>query len=156
MHPTASATVGVGLRFLALLIDTIVLVVLLCPLVVLVIVTSRNGEVDSTSGANLLLNCLSIILTIGYFVVLEGKFGATFGKMALGLRVVREDGSALDWTAAVIRNLLRIVDGLFVYLVGAILIWTSPLKQRLGDRLAKTVVVRKDATIAAPAPDSRF
>jgi uncharacterized RDD family membrane protein YckC len=55
------------------------------------------------------------------------------------------DGSPISWSESVIRNLLRIIDGLFGYLVGAILIWTSPLKQRLGDRVANTVVIRKRA-----------
>ena len=61
--------------------------------------------------------------------------------MALGLKVVTEDGRPIEWGASIIRNLLRIIDGLFVYLVGAILIWTSPMKQRLGDLLAGTVVI---------------
>ena len=78
-----------------------------------------------------------------YFIVLEATQGATLGKMALGLRVVRTDGSPISWTESIIRNLLRIIDGLFIYLVGAIFIWTSPLKQRLGDRAARTVVIRR-------------
>jgi uncharacterized RDD family membrane protein YckC len=61
----------------------------------------------------------------------------------LGLRVVNEDGGSIDWQASIVRNLLRIVDGLFIYLVGAILVWTSDKKQRLGDRLAKTIVIKK-------------
>jgi uncharacterized RDD family membrane protein YckC len=43
---------------------------------------------------------------------------------------------------SLVRSLLRIIDGLFVYLVGAILVWRSDMKQRFGDRVAKTVVVR--------------
>ena len=39
--------------------------------------------------------------------------------------------------------MLRMVDGLFVYLVGAILVMTSPTKQRLGYRVTGTVVVRR-------------
>jgi uncharacterized RDD family membrane protein YckC len=69
--------------------------------------------------------------------------GGTLGKLALGMRVVMEDGSPVTLTASLIRNLLRIIDGLFAYLLGAIFIWTSPAKQRLGDRLAKTFVVKK-------------
>jgi uncharacterized RDD family membrane protein YckC len=79
----------------------------------------------------------------GYFIVLEATQGATLGKMALGLRVVKTNGAPITWADSLIRNLLRIIDGLFGYLVGAILIWSSPLKQRLGDRVAHTVVVRR-------------
>ncbi len=40
------------------------------------------------------------------------------------------------------RNVLRIIDGLpLFYLASAILIWTSEKKQRLGDRVADTIVV---------------
>jgi uncharacterized RDD family membrane protein YckC len=64
--------------------------------------------------------------------------------MLLGIRVATVDGSRISWGASIIRNILRIIDALpFFYLLGAILIWTSPQKQRLGDRVAKTVVVRR-------------
>jgi uncharacterized RDD family membrane protein YckC len=62
--------------------------------------------------------------------------------MAMKLKVVKEDGEKPDWQAAVVRNVLRIIDGFFFYLVGAIVIWASKKKQRLGDMAAKTLVVR--------------
>jgi len=40
------------------------------------------------------------------------------------------------------RNILRIIDGLFAYLIGAVLIWRSDKQQRLGDSYAMTVVVK--------------
>jgi uncharacterized RDD family membrane protein YckC len=80
-----------------------------------------------------------------YFTLLEGFFGATAGKMLLGLRVVQLDGSPITWREAIVRNLLRPVDEIVLYLVGAIAIWVSPRKQRLGDRAADTVVVRRVA-----------
>lgn len=43
---------------------------------------------------------------------------------------------------SVIRNLVRLVDGIFFNLVGVIIIYRSPLNQRLGDKIAKTVVCR--------------
>jgi len=87
---------------------------------------------------------LEVILNFGYFIVMEAMWGATLGKMLLRLRVVKTDGTPISWSESVIRNLLRIIDGLpFAYIVGAILIWNSPLRQRLGDRVAKTVVVRR-------------
>ena len=123
--------VGVGPRFLALLIDTIIIGVV--GAILGVIFKNSPGLSGGVTG----------LLALAYFIVLEATQGATLGKMALGLRVTRTDGAPISWTESIIRNLLRIIDGLFVYLVGAILIWTSPLKQRLGDRVAKTVVVRR-------------
>ncbi|MFL5628504.1 MAG: RDD family protein [Ktedonobacteraceae bacterium] len=86
---------------------------------------------------------LTGVLALAYFIILEATQGATLGKMAIGLRVVKKDGLPIGWSESVIRNLLRIIDGLFFYLVGAIFVWTSPLKQRLGDRAANTVVIRR-------------
>lgn len=76
-----------------------------------------------------------------YFVILEAVAGQTLGKKLVGIRVVRVDGSPIGFTESFIRNLLRIVDGLFGYLVGAIFIWTSDKQQRLGDRAAGTIVI---------------
>ena len=123
--------VGVGTRFLAYLIDTIIIGV------VAGILSAIFRNSPGLSGG------ITGILALLYFIVLEATQGATLGKMALGLRVVRTDGSPISWTESIIRNLLRIIDGLFIYLVGAIFIWTSPLKQRLGDRAARTVVIRR-------------
>ena len=123
--------VGVGPRFLAILIDSIIIGVV--GAILGVIFQNSPGLSGGVTG----------LLALAYFIVLEATQGATLGKMALGLRVTRTDGAPITWTESIIRNLLRIIDGLFVYLIGAILIWTSPLKQRLGDRVAKTVVVRR-------------
>lgn len=122
---------GVGVRFLAILIDAI-------------IVGAVSGLIGflfrNSPGAG---GGLIGLVVIVYYIVMEATQGATLGKMALGLRVVKEDGSPISWSESVLRNILRIIDGLFGYLVGAILVWTSPLKQRLGDRVAHTVVIRR-------------
>ena len=126
------AYVSVGPRFLAVLIDGIIVGVVTGLLTFLF--RNQPGAAGGVVG----------LLTIAYFIVMEATQGATIGKMALGLRVVKMDGSPISWSESIVRNLLRIIDGLFVYLVGAILVWNSPLRQRLGDRVAKTVVVRKN------------
>jgi uncharacterized RDD family membrane protein YckC len=80
-----------------------------------------------------------------YYIVMEAALGATLGKLLLGLRVRGADGAPVAVPAAITRNLLRVVDGLFFYLLGAVLVWASPRRQRLGDRVAGTVVVRRAA-----------
>lgn len=79
-----------------------------------------------------------------YFIVTEAVWGGSPMKRLFGLRVVREDdGLSIGWGESVIRNVLRIVDVLPVlYLVGFIVAVASPKSQRLGDRIARTVVVR--------------
>jgi membrane protease YdiL (CAAX protease family) len=65
----------------------------------------------------------------------------------MGLEVTTESGERPSWNAAAIRNLMRIVD---VLLIGPILIATSERRQRLGDRLADTVVIQKRREEPAP------
>ncbi len=88
------------------------------------------------------IGVLYFIIYIGYYTYLEGSKGQTIGKMITKIKVVREDGKPIDMNQAFTRNILRIIDGLFAYLIGAILIWRSDKKQRLGDSIAKTVVVK--------------
>jgi uncharacterized RDD family membrane protein YckC len=66
------------------------------------------------------------------------------GKMLYGIKVIREDdGEVPGLKAATIRTLLRIVDGLFSYLVAFITVLITEKRQRLGDMAAHTLVVRK-------------
>ena len=79
-------------------------------------------------------------LGFAYYVVLEALLGATVGKYLVGVRVRMIAGGRIGWTASIVRNLLRAVDVCFCC-IGAMLIWTSPHRQRLGDRVAGTVVL---------------
>ena len=130
--------VGVGLRAVAILIDMVLLFVL--GYVIALATGGTTGDGFNLQGGPFFI---WLFVTLGYYIGMEGQFGATIGKRAVGLKVVKQEGGApLDWQAAIVRNVLRLVDGLFFYLVGAILVWTSDKKQRLGDRVAGTVVVR--------------
>jgi uncharacterized RDD family membrane protein YckC len=140
--------VGVGRRFLAVLIDGIIGSIWTYPF--LDIQRSPGYFHAQLRGGGF---ATSFAITILYFTLMEGFLGATVGKFVTGIRVVKVDGSKLDFGAAFLRNILRVIDELpfFIpYLVGAILIWTSPTKQRLGDRVAKTVVVTASSVGAAP------
>jgi uncharacterized RDD family membrane protein YckC len=91
---------------------------------------------------------LALIVTLvviwAYFIVLEWLWnGQTIGKRAYRLRVINEDGSPAQFTAVLIRNLLRLVDFLpALYGIGVLVIILSPKSQRLGDLAAGTYVVR--------------
>ena len=136
--------VGVGMRAVATIIDVIVLWIL-GYLIAIVTGQTSEGGFNLQGGPAFLWFALSFL----YYVVLEAQLGGTLGKLLLGLRVVKADGSRIDYQASLIRNVLRIIDALFFYLVGAIVVWRSATKQRIGDKAAGTVVVRK-ASLVAP------
>jgi uncharacterized RDD family membrane protein YckC len=71
--------------------------------------------------------------------------GATPGKRVCKLAVLCDDGSPIDWGAALIRNTLRVVDFLpFLYMAGTICMFARRDFKRLGDIAAGTVVVYTD------------
>lgn len=142
---------SVGIRAGATIIDAVIFWALSFLVGVLTGETSGAGFALGTLGS-----CLVGIIGLAYYIVMETMYGGTVGKLALGLKVVKEDGSAPDWQTSIVRTLLRIVDGLFFYLIGAILVWTSPTNQRLGDKVAKTLVVKKDQVVGAGSPTARF
>ena len=131
--------VGVGRRAVAIIIDMIVLGIIGWVMAMFVPGATTPEGFNLTGGPAFLW----FFIGIAYYVVMEVQMGGTLGKMALGMKVVKEDGSKLDWGSSLIRNILRIVDGFFFYLVGAIVVWTSKKRQRLGDMIAHTLVVRK-------------
>jgi len=135
-NPGAMEYQGIWIRFISLLIDTIVLGVLIG------VVGSILGlsVVSRTAGWG--FGLLSFIIFLAYFTYLEGSKGQTIGKMVTKIKVVGEDGEMINMNQAFTRNILRVIDGLLAYLIGAILIWRSDKKQRLGDRIAKTVVIK--------------
>ncbi len=137
--------VGIGRRLVAAIVDSIVIGIIFYLIAILTGQTTQGGF--ALQGVPALLGFL---LALAYYVLLEGTVGATLGKLALGVRVVKADGSRCDLVASLIRNVMRIIDWLpFLYIVGMASIAASPLKQRLGDRLAKTAVVRVKAPVPA-------
>lgn len=129
--------VGVGRRAVAILIDSILLFIVGYFIALATGATTETGF--SLHGGPAFL---WLIIALAYYVVMEATTGATLGKKAMGLKVVKEGGEALDWQAAIVRNVMRIIDALFFYLVAAITVWVSKKKQRLGDMAAHTLVVK--------------
>jgi uncharacterized RDD family membrane protein YckC len=93
------------------------------------------------------------VVSVAYYTPQELRYGASLGKRLVGLRVAKADGRALDPPAALVRNLARLVDGLGFYALGVVVLGQSPHQQRVGDRLAGTVVVR--GAHMPPPPDVR-
>jgi uncharacterized RDD family membrane protein YckC len=151
--------VGVGRRFLAVIIDAIILLIIegIIPLINGMIVSAilhSSGVITANADRwGTFISLLQIIIIpFVYHIAMEAMLGATVGKMVLGISVVKLDGSPISWKEAIVRNLLRIIDLLPMpflmvpYLLAALLVWTSPKQQRLGDLVARTVVVRRSSS----------
>ncbi|HXZ20958.1 MAG TPA: RDD family protein [Candidatus Acidoferrales bacterium] len=139
---------GVGSRFLALLVDSMIQILAgLAAFVVLLlsqVVTIgylRSGHLWAVAVMVLIV----FVLYYAYFAFFEAIWnGQTPGKRQQGLRVIKENGGPISVFDAVSRNLMRVIDQLpLLYGVGIISVLVSERSQRLGDFVAGTVVVHE-------------
>jgi uncharacterized RDD family membrane protein YckC len=147
--PAAPPCQGVAIRFVAQLVDVIILGIIFWLLgftgagTITIDAATAQVSISPYFGA---LIVIDIIIAFLYFTLLEGRNGQTVGKMIVKVKVVRKANySPITYGEAAARTILRIIDLIpFVapYLLAAVLIWSSGDKQRLGDRVAHTVVVQ--------------
>jgi uncharacterized RDD family membrane protein YckC len=156
---------GLGARAFACVVD--VLLVFLLWVLALVLYSTWGDllrELQALTWAGQLLALGAILFSgWGWDVAWEvGAAGQTPGKRALGIRVVRADGAPVGLGDSLARNLLRAVEVPFGYAPGVLAVALTPRRQRLGDLVAGTLVVRErrydlSRYAAAPAPaDPRY
>ncbi len=76
--------------------------------------------------------------------VLEGLTGQSIGKMIFKIKTLKQDGTKISIGNATVRHLFDVIDYLpFLGLVGLIVASKNHLNQRVGDLVAKTIVVEK-------------
>jgi uncharacterized RDD family membrane protein YckC len=143
---------GIATRLLAFLIDLMLsgMVVFFAALAWLALTAAGSFTGGAAQTVGLIIFALVALLAFfGYFTIAEAtSAGRTPGKRALGLRVIRIDGSAPTLSDALVRNLLRIVD-VFVLGIGLFVMFANSRSRRLGDIAAGTVVVRERTSAAA-------
>src|SRR5881296_431074 len=141
---------GVGSRTAAAFFDTVLLTlgVILIVVVARTLGTRVSGAVEGWLMAALVL--LYYFAVLGYFVLFEAlNGGRPLGKQALGIRVVMATGHPVTPTAAVVRNVVRLLDCYFPLLPvlpGLLFVFLQRRNQRPGDLAAGTVVVRDRPT----------
>ena len=138
-------TAGIGSRFLAAMIDLFIQGVVLVVASIALVVFAGSGDGGGDVAATVLLLLIVTAVLLGYPVAFETlSRGRSLGKLALGLRVVREDGGPIRFRHAFVRGLLGVVE--FWLTFGSVALITSLASargKRLGDFLAGTVVIRE-------------
>jgi len=139
---------GFWIRFLARLIDGLILgmagLILRLPLVIMLgIGTGRiyqfgmGPAVGAAMGISLFVN---LLLGMAYEVYFVSTRGATPGKMALGLKIVRADGSPVDAGLALGRYFAQWISGITLF-IGYIMAGFDSQKRALHDRICETRVI---------------
>jgi len=90
---------------------------------------------------------LGVVAFLAGCSMLERWTGASLGKSILGLKVEMADASRVKTLASFRRNALRLLDGIAFYLPAFVIALNHPLRQRFGDQVAGTIVVRSKSRV---------
>ena len=139
---------GIGSRFLASLVDTLIVILLqvVILIVVMLIIRALDGSAFSNQISSWVYAAFGLIAAFfywGYYIFFEMLWnGQSPGKRWVGLRVIRADGTPITLSESLIRNLGRLVDFLpAAYGVGIVTMFIDKQSRRLGDLAAGTLVV---------------
>jgi uncharacterized RDD family membrane protein YckC len=156
-------------RVSAFLIDTSAVLTAIgtvaIPVAVLAGFRYKHPSDTAKTWLTILIFASTLVLGAVYGIVLEGRSGQTWGKRAVGLTVLAEDGSPCGYGRAASRELIgRILIGGFAWLIvlpGLLsylaALW-DPQRQTWHDRIGQTIVVRVEhpdpggEPLAPPAP----
>jgi uncharacterized RDD family membrane protein YckC len=137
---------GLGARAFAWLLDA--LLIFLCWMMGLIVYSLWGDLLRRWQGlsalAQFILVAAVLMTSWGWDVAWELLGGGrTPGKRALGLRVVRTDGAPVGAAESIARNVLRAVEIPFAYAPAILAVALGRRRQRLGDFVAGTLVVRE-------------
>jgi uncharacterized RDD family membrane protein YckC len=133
----AMRTAGFMIRLGAVIIDGVILAVPFWILVAMGVL-----EIQESSG-NVAHNLISSSAGAVYEILMVGKYGATVGKMATGLRVVDHNGRPVTMGRSAGRYFAKILSGLPTLMIGYLMAAFDAENRALHDRICSTRVVRK-------------
>ncbi len=138
-------------RTLALLLDLLVIGIVMTAVFWLASTFLPSLDEAAYRAVALTLSVATVVLLPAAWESLSR--GRSLGKLAAGLRVVRDDGGPIRWRHALVRWLVAVPE---IYLTGgsAALICSlwNPRGKRFGDLLAGTYVVRERTSGPMPPP----
>ncbi|MFH8975948.1 RDD family protein [Streptomyces sp. NPDC017890] len=136
-------------RALAVLLDLVVAVAVYVAVTVALVVSTAS--LDMAAQTAISIAAFVLVLVGGPIAVETLSHGRSLGKMACGLRVVRDDGGPIRFRHSLVRGLIGVIEILMTFgVVACIASLVSARGRRLGDVFAGTLVVRERVP-AAPA-----
>ncbi|MDE1687566.1 RDD family protein [Streptomyces neyagawaensis] len=129
-------------RALAVLLDLVVAMVVY--LVVTLLLALATAGLDEAAQMAMAVASF-LLLLVGVPIAVETlSHGRSLGKLAFGLRVVRDDGGPIRFRHALVRGAVGVVEILMTFgVVACIASLVSARGRRLGDVFAGTLVVRE-------------
>ncbi|MBU4175790.1 MAG: RDD family protein [Actinobacteria bacterium] len=140
--PTGINFAGFWIRFVAELIDELIWIAALIPLALI------SSLARSSEAVGIVVGLIAWAALVGYHFFMVARYGATFGKKALGLKVIRQDGAPMTDRTALVRALSRCFLSGCCFGIGFIIAGFDSQKRALHDHIAKTYVVFKTPAVA--------
>lgn len=145
-RPTARLAT-LGDRFIAAALDAVVLLAIFAVADAWTFLrwsTAGPAGWNLTTASLLMAVVFDLALFFVYCWLLEAAFGATLGKLMVGLLVVPTDQRGM-LAASAIRNALRLPEAIVFYLPGVLVASCTRFRQRVGDVIAHTAVIEQEA-----------
>jgi uncharacterized RDD family membrane protein YckC len=129
-------------RALAVLLDLVV--AMLVYIAVTIALVASTAALDEAAQTAVSIASFILVLVGGPIAVETLSHGRSLGKLAFGLRVVRDDGGPIRFRHALVRGAVGVVEILMTFgIVACIASLVSARGRRLGDVFAGTLVVRE-------------
>jgi uncharacterized RDD family membrane protein YckC len=143
---------GFWIRFLAVIIDAIIVRIAVTPIVAIVgtigfLPWAMRGRVDEIGIASMVATsmvALPFLVALGWLyeaLLTSSQWQATLGKKALGLKVTDEMGNRISFARATGRHFAKIIS-LMTCFIGFIMAAFTDRKRALHDMIAGTLVIR--------------
>lgn len=138
-----SGFAGFWIRFVALLIDGLIIGIPIWLLMFAVIGSAGMSNPTDAMGTYMALQLVGLLFGWLYSALMESsKSQATIGKQALGLKVTDVNGDRISFVRATGRHFSKLISSL-IFLIGYLMVAFTEKKQGLHDIMAGTLVVKK-------------
>jgi uncharacterized RDD family membrane protein YckC len=142
---------GVAVRAVSGAVDVLATLVLLWAANIVAVLATADSDDALLSTAMLLATVLALVVLPTTLETLTR--GRSPGKLALGLRTVRDDAGPIGFRQAFTRALVGVVEIWLLFAIPALVCaLVSPRGKRLGDFAAGTYVVRERVSMTIPPP----
>jgi uncharacterized RDD family membrane protein YckC len=137
---------GFWIRLGAQMLDGLLLLLVYFGFLIFVIAQTPGqivGLEERTTSMIVVAQVLSLLIGLTYETFFLGRYGATLGKMACGIRVVSPEGGNIPYLRAFVRYFAKnFLNALTIY-IGYIIAAFDEQKRGLHDRICNTRVVYK-------------
>ena len=147
--PQAIHIAGRWRRFFNWLVDKVAIMLVSVVFFGLIYAIGDDAVVAWLDGMNRVEEYVSgLPIYVGYYLVMEGLFGITVGKLCTGTRVVDENGHAIGFRQALLRSLCRLIP----FDAFSVLMSDDRTIRAWHDSLPRTYVVLRKAAAQGAAP----